>query len=130
MDDWKSRIFLGLIPVALAISGWVLSLESRIQVIDARQQERTGRFDNLEHMLGEMEKQISDPSPKPETKIAIEGLRRDMDNTHEEIVRLNERLNNLHNFLLQTPPFKPNTRRGSRFDTPLIYPQTDGLGLP
>lgn len=130
MNDWQSKAIVAMVPVVIAVAGWSISLENRIQVIDARQSERTSRFDHLEQMLTQVNRAVMDPAPKPETKIAIESLRRDMDNSHEEIVRLNERLNNLHNFLLQTPPFKPQGKRGTRYDTPLVYPQSNGIGFP
>jgi hypothetical protein len=49
------------------------------------------------------------PSPKPETKVAVEVQKAEYEQLDERIMRLEERLNSLHNYIL-----------GKRFSDPLL----------
>jgi hypothetical protein len=51
---------------------------------------------------------MHDPSPKPETKVAIEALKGENDRLDDRITRLEERLNNIHNYILALP-VRPST---------------------
>ena len=125
IEDWQGKVLLGLIPVAIAGGGWVMSLESRLQVIDARQQERTIRFDNLERQMLIINSEVMDPKPKPETRVQLQGVVQDIERLRDELQRINERVNNLHAYFMQVvprPPFNPQKdgRRGEVFE---LYPQ-------
>lgn len=127
MDDWQTKVLLGLIPVAIAGSGWILSLESRIQVIDARQQERTARFDALEKSISRVTDAVMDPRPKPETRVEMNNLSQDLERMKDEVGKINERINNLHTYITQIPSLRPQAPYapgvGRRGDLILEYPQ-------
>lgn len=124
MDDWRDKAVLAMIPVIIAGAGWALSLESRIQVIDARQQERSMRFEHVEKILSQLSSEVMDPRPKPETKVAIHAILQDIERLKDDQSRLNERVSNLHAYFMQAPrpPFNPQKdgRRGEIFE---FYPQ-------
>jgi tetrahydromethanopterin S-methyltransferase subunit G len=125
MDDWNSKITLAMIPVLMGGAGWVLSLESRIQVIDARQQERSLRFEHVEKQISAINGEVMDPKPKPETRVAMQTMTQDIERLKDEIQRVNERVNNLHAYFMQVvprPPFNPQ-RDGRRGDLFPEYPQ-------
>jgi peptidoglycan hydrolase CwlO-like protein len=125
MNDWNSKITLAMIPVLMGGAGWVLSLESRIQVIDARQQERSTRFEHVEKQISALNGEVMDPKPKPETRVAMQTMTQDIERLKDEIQRVNERVNNLHAYFMQVvprPPFNPQ-RDGRRGDLFPEYPQ-------
>lgn len=117
--DWLQRLALALVPIVMATVAWVTTIQSRVDVIGARQDERGARIDHIEKMISDLRAMENDPAPKPQAKILIDSLRRDI-----EI--LQDRLNALHHYLLLLPvrpsaplPVKPE-RRGDAFD---LYPQ-------
>ena len=125
IEDWQGKAILSGIPIILAVGAWSLSLESRIQVIGVIQQERTSRIDAIEKTIQAISEQTSDPRPKPETRVEMMKLSQDVERLKDDIGKINERINNLHSFLMQAPslrpPFAPgNSRRG---DLIFEYPQ-------
>lgn len=106
MNDWQTRTLIALIPSGIAVSGWLIALESRVQLIDTRQQERAPRIGKLEEEVERLQLAIG---PTPQAKIILEEHNRRID-------RLEARMNSLHEYILQLPdrpPFRqPGTRRG------------------
>ena len=125
MDDWQSRAVFALIPISIAGFGWALSLESRVQVIDTRLQERFTRLDFIDKQLAIMNAEVMDPKPKPETRVQLATIAADVERLKDDISRMNERINNLHAYFIQItprPPFNPQ-KDGKRGDMLDLYPQ-------
>jgi hypothetical protein len=116
--DRRSKALALVLPAIIAIGGWAFSMEGRLQRTMAQQEERGPRIVHIEAMLEELAKEIRDPSASPETRVALDGLRHDVERLDQRMMRLEERINGLHQFLLQSP-FKPpfsDKRRGDLFD--------------
>ena len=100
------------------MAGWALTLETRISEISTQQAERGPRIAAMEALVSQLHDAIHDPSPKPETKVAIEALKGEHERLDDRVTRLEERLNSLHNYILALPirpgPYAPQgpTRRG------------------
>lgn len=117
-DEWTFRGVSLLFPIVLAMAGWALTLETRISEIATQQAERGPRITAIETLISQLHDAIHDPSPKPETKVAIEALKDEHDRLDDRVTRLEERVNNIHNYILALPvrpsPFAPPAplRRG------------------
>ncbi len=120
-DEWTFRGVSFLFPIVLAMAGWALTLETRISVIATQQAERGPRIIAIENLVSQLHDAIHDPSPKLETKVAIEALKGEHDRLDDRLTRLEERLNSLHNYLLMLsrPPFKGG-QRGEMLQFPPI----------
>ncbi len=121
MNDWQTKVILGLIPAFLAMGGWAITLEGRVQVIDARQQERGPVIAEIKADHKELNKRVdeiaSDPNPRPSAKIILDEHARRID-------KLEARLSSLHEYIIalpvrpqQPPQFKE--RRGE-IDSPVF----------
>jgi hypothetical protein len=99
---WKTFPFV--MSGFIATFGWGVSIETRINNIQTIQAERTIKMAAVDVRLSDIAKAAYDPAPKPETKVAVEALRADHNSMMDKIDRLEDRVNNLHNFLLQLPP--------------------------
>jgi hypothetical protein len=124
-DEWTFRGVSLLFPIVLAMAGWALTLETRISEISTQQAERGPRIAAMEALVSQLHDAIHDPSPKPETKVAIEALKGEHDRLDDRVTRLEERLNNIHNYILALPvrpsPYAPPmpSRRGDlQIETP------------
>lgn len=116
-DNWSGRIITVLVPAVIAIGGWAFTLQSKIDVIGAKQEERGPRLVTLEEEVHDLARLAHDPAPKPETKVAVEEMKRAHRDVIDRLDRLEDRVNALHNYLLQMParpPFK-NSQRGDLF---------------
>jgi hypothetical protein len=102
-DEWTLRGVSLLFPIVLAIAGWALTLEARISEIATQQAERGPRIAAMEILISQLHDAIHDPSPKPETTVAIEALKGEHDRLDDRVTRLEERLNNIHNYILALP---------------------------
>lgn len=88
-NDFYSRAAVGLIPVVLAIAGWAYSLDSRLREVSARQEERGPRLTALEQDVSMLQNELGKPSSRVEEKLDL------------RVSRLEERMNNLHLFIIQ-----------------------------
>lgn len=109
-DEWSFKAIVVLIPAVLAISGWAFSLQGRIHELATQQAERGPRIVAIEQKLSTLLDIARDPSPKPETKVEMQAMK-------EQLSRLDERVNNLHNYILALPvrpsPYAaPPSKRG------------------
>jgi hypothetical protein len=109
-DEWTIKGIALLIPAVLSISGWAFTLQGRIHEIAAQQAERGPRIVAIEQKLSTLLDIARDPAPKPETKVEMQAMK-------EQINRLDERVNNLHNYILALPvrpgPYSaPPSKRG------------------
>jgi hypothetical protein len=117
-DEWTFRGVSLLFPMVLAMAGWALTLETRISEISTQLAERGPRIVAIETLVAQLHDAIHDPSPKPETKVAIDALKAEHEHLDDRVTRLEERLNSLHNYILALPirpgPYAPPTpsRRG------------------
>jgi hypothetical protein len=102
-DEWTFRGVTLLFPIVFAMAGWALTLETRISEISTQQAERGPRIAALEAMVSKLHDAVHDPSPKPETKVAIEALKAEHERLDERVTRLEERLNNIHNNIFALP---------------------------
>jgi hypothetical protein len=106
-DEWTLRGVSLLFPIVLAIAGWTLTLETRMSEIATQQAERGPRNAAMEALISQLHDAIHDPSPKPE----IGALKADYNHLDERVTRLEERVNNLHNYMISLPlrpgPFVP-----------------------
>ncbi len=98
MNDWNGRIILGSIPVLLAIGGWVLSLETRLQQVAITQNERTTTFADIKQEIRDISKELDALSkvPTPPAKILL-------DEHNRRIERLETRLNYMHEYIISLP---------------------------
>ncbi len=126
-DEWTLRAVSLLFPIVLAMAGWALTLETRISTIATQQAERGPRITAMETLISQLHDAIHDPSPKPETKVAIEALKGEHDRLDDRVTRLEERLNSLHNYILALPvrpaPYAPPplSKRGDlHLETPSL----------
>lgn len=100
------------VAAAIALAGWVISLETRMQRAITIVDERGPRLMNIERNIAELYSMVRDPSSRPETKVAIQSLRNDHSDMHQTIRRLEDRINNLHGFLQTSPALRQFQRRG------------------
>jgi hypothetical protein len=120
-DEWTFRGVSLLFPIVLVIAAWALTLETRISEIATQQAERGPRIAAMETLVSQLQDAIHDPSPKPETKVAIEALKGEHDRLDDRVTRLEERLNAPHSYILALPirptPNTPSipSRRGALF---------------
>jgi hypothetical protein len=110
-DEWTFRGVSLLYPIVIAMAGWALTLETRISEIATQQAERGPRIAAMEALISQLHDAIHDPSPKPETKVAIEALKAEHERLDDRVTRLEERLNSLHSYILALPvrpgPYAP-----------------------
>jgi hypothetical protein len=110
-DEWTIRGVSLLFPIVLAIAGWALTLETRMSEIATQQAERGPRIAAMEALISQLHDVIHDPSPKPETKVAIEAIKGEHERLDDRVTRLEERIKNLHNYMMSLPsrpgPFVP-----------------------
>ncbi len=102
----------------IAVAGWVVSLERRVQDNTTQIADRGPRIERLEKDVDALEKDIADPAPKPETRVAMLKLDSDHKQLDARLDRLEERINGLHAYLLLLPRPSPVTptpfsKRGS-----------------
>lgn len=112
---WVGRAIVVMIPVGVAVIAWSFNMESRLQAVSSRFDERGNRITSLETRMSMAEMRIADPSPKPEARVMIDDIRREMSEMREKDKalfdrqqRLDDRLNNLHLYLMT---FAPPRRR-------------------
>lgn len=117
-DEWSFRAITILVPLVIAIVGWSFALSARIEAIATKQEERGPKIASLEHQIEVLEQIARDPSPRPEAKIAIAAIKADHDKMDERVTRLEDRVNNLHNYMMALPvrpspaPYAPPSKRG------------------
>jgi hypothetical protein len=115
--DWQTKALTLAIPAIVAMGGWAFSMEGRLQRTVAQQEERGPRIAHFEVMLEDLAKEIHDPVASPETRISLDSLRHDFESLDDRVTRLEERVNNLHSYILALPirpgPYAPSgaTRR-------------------
>ena len=108
-DAWTFKGMALLIPLVLAISGWAFALQGRIHEIDATQDERGARIVAIEQQIKSLTDFARDPSPRPETRVAMKAM-------DDRMARVEERINSLHNYILALPirpaptPYAPSKR--------------------
>lgn len=111
-----------LLPIAgslmIAIGGWGVSVESRINAMSVIQQERAPVIIRHSQEIGELYALARDPEPRPKAKVILDQMMSDHAHHEDRINRLEERLSNLHQFLLQVKPVVPPSRRGQLPFTP------------
>lgn len=102
--DLAVRTVYVLIPVGMAVLGWALTLETRLQSAIARQEERGPRINRIEEELYALRDSAKDPS----TRVRIESVQRELDELRKvdglsshRLDRIEERLNALHTFIIQ-----------------------------
>lgn len=62
---------------------------------------------DIDRLDEKLEKLASDPSPKPETRVAVSNLERSIEHAEEHLKRVEDRVNTLHFFMMQkcsSPP--------------------------
>lgn len=102
-DEWTFRGVSLLFPIVLAMAGWALTLQTRISEIATQQAERGPRLITMEALVSQLHDAIHDPSPKPETKVEIAALKSEHGRLDDRVTRLEERVNNIHNYILALP---------------------------
>jgi hypothetical protein len=125
--DRLIKIAAVVIPIAIAILSWAYNLSLEVQDIKIKQIERGPIITELKADVALLLKAVTDPSPKPETKIAVDALRRNFVSLEDRLGRMDDRLNNLHSYILALPirpaPFNGNTqKRHGFFDAPSELP--------
>lgn len=108
--DLPSRVAIAMIPGVLAIAGWAYSLDGRLRDVTARQEERGPRLNALEEDVAALHREIGKPSARLEERFEM------------RIARMEERLNNLHLYIIQFGP--PRQRRGD-IDIPPPFKQVN-----
>jgi hypothetical protein len=123
------KIALACAPIAVPIFGWGYNLSMEVQDIKIKQIERGPVIAELKADVALLFKSATDPSPKPETKIAVDSLKREILSLDERLGRIEDRLNNMHAYLLslssKTPPYlnnNTNQKRHGFFDPPSDLP--------
>ena len=99
-EEWVGKGVMLLCSLLIAVMGWAFSLETRLQATITKVEERGPRLESFEKVLNSL---------ATDTDIDKIGVRLD---------RLEDRVNGLHQFLLQNPANKPpfrDTRRGDLF---------------
>lgn len=124
--DLSLRIIAVLVPVILALGGWVVALETRLQEVTTKQEERGPHISALETAVKDLEETVRDPAPKPETKVAVENIISQHRRLEERVDRMEERINALHNYLLMMP--RPPFKGGQRGDASPPLPLVQGKG--
>lgn len=96
-SDWLAKGIGLLLTLLIAVMGWAFSLETRLQAAVTKIEERGPRLEQLEN---------------EHRALASDG---DLDKINARLDRLEDRVNGLHQFLLQNPANRPpfrDTRRG------------------
>jgi hypothetical protein len=110
-DEWTFRGVTLFFPVVIALAEWALTLHTKIQEVATKQEERSPRIKEMEHQIEMLEQVARDPAPKPEMKVAIEALKGVHGHLDDRVTRLEERVNNIHNYILALPirlsPYAP-----------------------
>lgn len=105
-----------------ALSAWGVSIEVRLNTLNAVQQERAPLLTKANEDISQLYDLVKDPSPKAETKVEMDSMQDNMKQLADRIDRMDERLSNLHQFLLQTmkppQPVMPPSKRGMAPFTP------------
>lgn len=112
--------WIKLLPVAsglmVILIGWGVSVESRIGTMAAVQTERAPIITRHSQQISQLFDLEKDPSPKPEAKIILDKLEAEHTQMDNRVLRLEERFNNFHQFILQVMPKQmvvPPSKRGS-----------------
>lgn len=80
--------------VFVALGGWGLSIEARLQKALTITDERGPRIDNLEIAVRDLNVLARAPESKPETKVAIDGIIAEL-RRHDAIInKIEDRINN------------------------------------
>lgn len=131
--DQLIKIAAIVIPIFIAILGWAYNLTLEVQDIKLKQIERGPIIAELKADVTLLFKAVTDPSPKAETKVAVSALQRDLLSLEENLHRMDDRLNNLHSYILALPirpiPYNNNNnnngtnqKRHGFFDAPSELP--------
>jgi iron-sulfur cluster repair protein YtfE (RIC family) len=81
--------------IAIVLLGWGVSVEGRIGSMSTIQTERTSVISHQSQEISQLYDLVRDPSPKPETKVEIEGMKIDHERMDQRLGRLEERMNNV-----------------------------------
>ena len=121
-DEWTFRGVTLIVPIVIALAGWALTLQIRLQEISTKQEERGPRIAAIERDIDVLNTIARDPAPKPETRVELQQMEQSHKRLETRLDRLEERFNNFHQFLLQAGPtiMKPPQPPGRRGETPLI----------
>ena len=117
---WK---MLPVMSSALFLAiGWGISVETRIGNMATTQAERAPRIVTLENQVSNLDVMVRDPAPKAETKVEMDAMKDDHKQLSDRLDRLEDRVNNLHNYILSAPP-KMLMKRG---ELPPFTPDPSG----
>lgn len=111
VDQWW-KFFIPVVgSIVLAIFGWAVNLQIKVDHIATTQTEREPRFTAIEQQIKELVTIARDPAPRPETRVELKAI-------DERLGRLEERVNSLHAYILALPirpapvPYAPPSKRG------------------
>lgn len=124
-DEWAFKGIVFLVPTVMSIAVWSFNLQTRIETIATKQEERGPRLAAIERDIDTLTQIARDPSPRPEAKIALDGLRADHKRVEDRLDRLEERINGLHQFIINAPLKLMPGRRGA---LPPFKPETENAG--
>ncbi len=93
--DLASKLLIAIIPVILSIASWAWSIDGRLKEVAMQQNERGPRIAALE-----------------------EAINADSGRVERRLSRIEERINNLHIFILQVVPSARGGQRRGDLGTP------------
>ena len=102
--DCMWRVFPIVAGLGVTLVGWGVTIETRLANINTIQLERTVKIAAMDKTVSDLIKDVANPAPKPETKIQLEQMSSDHDKMETRLDRVEERMNNLHDFMMQVAP--------------------------
>lgn len=109
-SEFNTKIIIAIIPVVLAVAGWAYNIDNRLRDVAARQEERGPRISAMESDMAKIRAEIGKPSARLEDRFDI------------RLSRLEERINNLHLFILQIGPKLQTYQRRGDLEQPQPLP--------
>jgi chaperonin cofactor prefoldin len=91
------------ITATMGLVGWAFTQEGRMQVVATQVADRGPRIEALEREVNTLVKETRDPTSKPETRVALEGLKQEISQMREQMDRVEERINSIQSYLLYLP---------------------------
>lgn len=92
-----------VLVVIVALIGWGVSVEGRLHDLQERQVVCRENSANTSKRVDDLWTYAHDPKPKPEAVVALDTIKAEQQRHDAEILRLEDRVNNLHNYLMALP---------------------------
>ena len=97
VNEWIIRALIAIIPAIISIAGWLMAIESRMQKIEYSEK-------NIPEEIGVISKRLDGIEGRATSGVVAKEL---LESYEQRMHRIEDRVNNMHEYMLQMqrPPF-------------------------